>query len=61
MKGFDLGAILGNPEYVAMLVHGIEMTFIIAIGSWLLAMSLAFLLLALRFSPGPVGNRVVAA
>lgn len=61
MKGFDLGAILGNPEYVAMLVHGIEMTFIIAIGSWLLAMSLALLLLAIRFSPGRIGNSIVAA
>ncbi|MGG7518094.1 amino acid ABC transporter permease [Allorhizobium undicola] len=60
MKGFDLGVILGNPEYVSMLVHGLEMTFIIAIGSWLLAMTLALLLLALRFSPGPVGNRLVA-
>ena len=60
MKGFDLGAILGNPEYVAMLVHGIKMTFIVAIGSWLLAMSLAVILLAIRFS-GRVGNAVVAA
>ncbi|MCX8997290.1 amino acid ABC transporter permease [Rhizobiaceae bacterium BDR2-2] len=61
MKGFDLGAILGNPEYVGMLLHGIEMTFIIAIGSWLLAMSLAIVLLAIRFSPGRIGNAVVAA
>lgn len=61
MKGFDLAAILGNPEYVAMLVHGIEMTFIIAISSWLLAMSLAVLLLAIRFSPGRIGSSVVAA
>lgn len=61
MTGFDLTAILGNPEYVAMLVHGIEMTFVIAICSWLLAMSLAVVLLAIRFSPGRVGNSVVAA
>lgn len=61
MKGFDLAAILGNPEYVAMLVHGIEMTFIIAISSWLLAMSLAVLLLAIRFSPGRIGSSFVAA
>ena len=39
-----------------MLLHGIEMTFIIAIGSWLLAMTLAILLLALRFSPGRFGE-----
>ena len=61
MKGFDLADILANPEYVAMLVHGIEMTFVIAISSWLLAMSLALLLLAIRFAPGRIGNSVVAA
>ncbi|HBF28714.1 amino acid ABC transporter permease [Rhizobium sp.] len=61
MKGFDLSAILGNPDYVSMLLHGIEMTFIIAIGSWLLAMTLAVLLLALRFSPGGIGNAIVTA
>lgn len=61
MTGFDLTAILGNPEYMAMLAHGIQMTFIIAISSWLLAMSLAMLLLAIRFSPGRIGNSFVAA
>ncbi|MCM2442856.1 amino acid ABC transporter permease [Agrobacterium vitis] len=61
MKGFDLSAILGNPDYVSMLLHGIEMTFIIAIGSWMLAMTLAVLLLALRFSPGGIGNGIVTA
>lgn len=34
-----------------MLLHGIEMTFIIFIGSWSLAMSLALILLCIRFSP----------
>jgi polar amino acid transport system permease protein len=61
VKGFELAAILGNPEYVAMLVHGIEMTFIIAVCSWTLAMALAVVLLAVRFSPGRIGNAVVAA
>ena len=61
MSGFDLWAILQNPEYVSMIIHGIEMTFVIAIGSWLLAMTLALLLLALRFSPGRFGNAFVAA
>lgn len=60
MSGFDLSAILTNPEYISMLLHGIEMTFVIAIGSWLLAMALAILLLALRFSPGRFGNAFVA-
>lgn len=61
MTGFDLSAILTNPDYVAMLLHGIEMTFVIAIGSWLLAMTLAILLLAIRFSPGRFGDWFVAA
>lgn len=61
MSGFDLSAILSNPEYVEMLLHGIEMTFVIYIGSWLLAMTLALLFLGLRFSPLRFGNPVVAA
>nr|WP_153364486.1 amino acid ABC transporter permease [Rhizobium sp. ICMP 5592] len=44
-----------------MLLHGVEMTFVVAIGSWLLAMTLAMLLLGLRYAPGPVGNAVVTA
>jgi polar amino acid transport system permease protein len=61
VSGFDLSAILSNPEYVEMLLHGIEMTFVIYIGSWLLAMTLALLFLGLRFSPLRFGNPVVAA
>ncbi|MCD7109454.1 amino acid ABC transporter permease [Rhizobium sp. DKSPLA3] len=61
MSGFDITAILSNPDYVAMLIEGIEMTFVIAIGSWVLAMTLAVLLLALRFSPGRFGNGFVSA
>lgn len=61
MSGFDLSAILTNPEYVSMLVHGIEMTFIIYFGSWLMAMTLAILLLALRVSPLRIGEPIVAA
>ena len=61
MTSFDLSEILGNPEYVSMLVLGIEMTFIVAIGSWLLAMTLALLLLGLRYAPGPAGNAFVTA
>lgn len=61
MNGFDLSAILRNQEYMAMLVHGIEMTFVIYVGSWLLAMTLAVILLCIRFSPSRFGDRVVAA
>ena len=34
MKGFDVAAILLNPEFGRMLLHGLQMTFLIAIGSW---------------------------
>ena len=61
MSGFDLSAILTNPDYLAMLLQGIEMTFVIFIGSWLLAMTLATLLFALRMSPFRVGDPIVKA
>lgn len=61
MSGFDLWAILSNADYVSMLLHGIQMTFIIYAGSWLLAMSLAVVLLAIRLSPFRFGDPLVAA
>ena len=61
MKGFDLMAILVNPEFSRMLVHGVKMTLIIFAGSWLLAMSLGISLLAIRMLPGGVPERLVAA
>jgi polar amino acid transport system permease protein len=61
MKGFDLLAILLNPGFSAMLLHGIIMTFVVAIGSWLLAMSLGILLLALRLLPARIAEAAVAA
>lgn len=61
MKGFDLMALLANPEFSRMLLRGIQMTFVIALGSWLLAMNLAFLLLFIRLSPSKVADRAVAA
>lgn len=61
MSGFDLSAILSNPEYIGMLVHGLQMTFIIFFGSWTLAMTLALILLWIRFSPFRFGDRIVAA
>ena len=51
MKGFDPSAILLNPDFSRMLLHGLEMTFVIAIGSWCLAMALALVLLAIRLAP----------
>ena len=61
MSGFDLSAILANPEYLSMLAHGIVMTFVIYAGSWLLAMTLAILLLALRISPVRFADPAVKA
>jgi len=61
VTGFDLSAILSNPDYVQMLLHGIEMTFVIFFGSWMLAMTLAFTLLCIRFSPFRFGDKFVAA
>lgn len=61
MSGFDLSAILSNPDYISMLVHGVEMTFVIYIGSWVLAMTLAILLLGFRISSLRFAEPVVKA
>ncbi|HUD34862.1 MAG TPA: amino acid ABC transporter permease [Variovorax sp.] len=61
MKDFDLLAILLKPEFGAMLLHGLDMTMRIAAGSWLLAMSLAMVLLTVRLLPNVVAERAVAA
>jgi polar amino acid transport system permease protein len=60
MKGFDLMAILLNPEFRSMLVHGLQVTLVIAICSWLLAMTLAVALLVIRLSPSRIADRLVA-
>jgi polar amino acid transport system permease protein len=61
MKGFDLLAILLNPEFGKMLLHGVQLTLVVALGSWLLAMSLAVLLLCLRLAPSRIAQRGVMA
>ena len=60
MKGFDLAALLLNPDYRSMLVHGLGMTFVVALGSWLLAMSLGLLLLVIRLAPSRIADAIVA-
>jgi len=60
MKGFDLMAILLNPEFGAMLLHGLRLTLVIAVGSWLLAMTLALVLLTIRLTPSVIAQRAVA-
>lgn len=61
MKDFDLFAILLKPEFGAMLLHGMVLTLKIAVGSWLLAMSMAVVLLVVRLSANTVAERAVAA
>ncbi len=61
MTGFDLITILTNPNFGLMLLYGMEMTFVIAVGSWLLAMSLAILLLIIRLTPSRLADRAVGA
>jgi polar amino acid transport system permease protein len=61
MKGFDLWAILSNPEFGAMLLHGVKLTLIVALASWLLAMTLALILLAVRLAPSRIAQRGVMA
>ncbi|MBI5278382.1 MAG: amino acid ABC transporter permease [Burkholderiales bacterium] len=61
MKDFNLMAILLNPEFSSMLLHGVKVTLLIALGSWMLAMALAVVLLALRFTPSGVAQKGVAA
>lgn len=60
LKGFDLGAIFANPEFVKMLLHGLKLTFLIFAGSWALAMSLGILLLSLRMLPLRIAEMAVA-
>lgn len=59
MKGFDLLAILLKPEFVQMLLHGLKVTMAIALGSWLLAMTLAIVLLVVRLTPSRMAERAV--
>ena len=61
MKGFDLFAILGSPEFARMLLHGIALTFVVAAGSWCLAMSLGIGLLVIRLMPLRIAEGAVAA
>ena len=61
MKGFDLLAILLNPEFGKMLMHGVMLTLVIAVASWLLAMTLAVTLLVVRLTPSKLAQRGVAA
>jgi polar amino acid transport system permease protein len=61
MKDFNLMALLLNPEFSSMLVSGLKVTLWVALGSWILAMTLAVVLLAVRFSPNRMAQSAVEA
>jgi polar amino acid transport system permease protein len=61
MGSLDLTAILLNPQFGLMLIEGFKMTIVVAVGSWLLAMSLGILLLVIRLTPSWIADRAVAA
>lgn len=59
MKDFNLLAILLKPAFSEMLLHGLKVTVLIALCSWLLAMTLAMILLGLRMTPSRIAQRFV--
>ena len=59
MQAFDLSAVL-KPEFAALIVAGIRMTFVVFAGSWLLAMALSVVLLTIRLTPSTVAQRAIA-
>jgi polar amino acid transport system permease protein len=61
MQGFDLLALLSKADYRLLFEHGLEMTFAIFVGSWLLGMAVAVLLLTVRMTPSRTGGAVVTA
>jgi polar amino acid transport system permease protein len=61
MRGFDLLAVLDKAEYRALFLHGLEVTLIIAVGSWLLGMAVGLLLLIARLTPSRIAGAVVTA
>lgn len=61
MQGFDLTAIVLDPEFSVALGRGLLMTIVVAVGSWVLAMAMGILLLVVRLAPSPVAEGAVAA
>jgi len=55
---FKLNQIFANAQYVDIILHGIRLTFTIAVSSWILAMSLAVILLAVRMTPAIMGLKI---
>ena len=51
--------LLANPDYVTLLLHGLGITLKLFALSWVLAMALASLLMAVRSAAGPWAQRAV--
>src|SRR3984885_1318317 len=60
MNHFDLSAILANPEFSAMLWTGIRFTVLVFVGSWMLGMALATVLLTIRLTHSKIAQHFVA-
>lgn len=60
IKGFDLGPIL-TGEYAALMLQGALLTLKLMLFAWLLAMSLAFLLVVVRLTHNKLAEHLVAA
>ena len=59
IKGFDLGPIL-TGEYAALMLQGALLTLKLMFFAWLLAMSLAFLLVVVRLTHNKLAEHLVA-
>lgn len=59
MKGFDLGPIL-TGEYAALMLQGAQLTLELMACAWLLAMSLAMLLVVVRLTDSRIAQHLVA-
>ncbi|MBV8915984.1 MAG: amino acid ABC transporter permease [Acetobacteraceae bacterium] len=59
MQAFDLATVL-KPEFTAMILAGIRMTFAVFVSSWVLALAMAMVLLTVRLMPSVIAQRVVA-
>jgi polar amino acid transport system permease protein len=61
MVGFDILAVLSKADYRTLFAEGLEMTFIIFAGSWLLGMVVAVLLLVARITASRIAGALVTA
>jgi polar amino acid transport system permease protein len=61
LQGFDPLAVLATAEYRALFLHGLEVTLIIAVLSWMVGMAVALLLLVARLTSSRIAGALVAA